>query len=117
METRTISFRVPRSSAAALEQSAARANVSVARAVDWLIQNSISNCELLRQLPDGADICEVKLDARIPIATLESSRRVTAQLGISMSVYIRKLLYHFYITKRLRYLERDGHYTLAYRYD
>jgi hypothetical protein len=117
METRTISFRVPWTAASLLEQSAARANVSVARAVDWLLRNSVSNFQLLRDLADWPDICDVKVDARIPVTTLQSSRSVSAQLGISLSVYIRTLMYHFYITKNLRYVESDGHYTLAYRHD
>lgn len=117
METRVISFRIPGAAVTALEQSAARANVSVARAVDWLVRISFDNFEHLRELGDCPEPCDVKIDARIPMATIESLRSATVQLGISMSVYIRKLVYHFYITKRLRYVESNGRYTLAYRHD
>jgi hypothetical protein len=117
METRTISFRVPRAAATALEQSAAKANVSVARAVDWLVRNSFDNFDPLRQLEDCPEPCNLKVDARIPVATIEPLRSAAVQLGISVSVYIRKLVYHFYITKRLRYVESNGRYTLAFRYD
>jgi len=117
METRVISVRTPRASVTALEESAARANVSVARAVDWLVRNSIDNLEPLRQLGDSPDPCNAKVDARIPVATTELLRSAAAQLGISTSVYIRKLLYHFYISKRLRYVDSNGRYTLAFRYD
>src|SRR5712692_1340184 len=117
METRVISVGVPRAAVTALEQSAARANVSVPRAVDWLVRNSVDNFEPLRELSDCPEPCNVKVDARIPLTTIESLRRSAAQLGISMSVYIRKLVYHFYITKRLRYVESNGRYTLACRYD
>jgi hypothetical protein len=117
METRVISVRIPRVAVTALEQSAARANVSVARAVDWLARNSFDNSELLRELGDCPEPCNVKVDARISVATIESLRGAAVRLGISMSVYIRQLVYHFYITKKVWYVESDGRYTLAFRHD
>ena len=117
METRVISLRLPRTAMTALEQSVAQAKVSVAQGVDWLVRNSLGNFWLLRGLEDCPEYCNAKLDVRVPVTTLEPLRAVAAQLGISISVYVRRLLYHFFITKRVKYESQNGRYTLAYRHD
>ncbi len=117
METRVISLRLPSATAAALKRSASDARLSVAEGLEWLVRNSLTNFVLLRELADCPEGCDSKLDARIPDAVLNSLKSASVQLGISVSVYIRKLLYHFYVTKRLRYVQTDGRYTLAYRHD
>jgi hypothetical protein len=117
MSTRVLSIRLPSASAAALERSATGARSSVAGALDWLLRNSLGNFELLRSLVDCPGCPDAKLDVRIPGTTVDSLRAAAAQLKVSPSVYIRKLLYHFYATKRLKYVQSNGHYTLAYRHD
>lgn len=117
MKTRVISIRLPHSLVTALQQSVAKANVSVAQGVDWLVQNSVANSWMLRGLEDCSEWCTEKLDARVPITTFAQLRTAAAPLGISVSVYIRKLLYHFYVTKQLKYEQSNGRYTLAYRHD
>jgi hypothetical protein len=93
------------------------ARVSIPGALEWLIRNSVSNSELLRDLEDSRDWPDVKVDARIRGATFDSLRGAAAQLQISQSVYIRRLLFHFYITKRVKYVKSEGRYTLAYRHE
>lgn len=115
--TRVISLRLPSAVDAALVRSAVKAGLSVSGGLDWLLLNSFGNCQLLRQLADCPDAWDAKLDARIPITTFEQLKSAAGQLGVSVSVYIRKLLYHFYETKRLRYVQSDGHYTLAGRHE
>jgi hypothetical protein len=100
-----------------LERSAADARISVSSGVDWLLRNSFGNCQLLLPLADCPDALDAKLDVRIPPATFEQLRTASEQMGIPVSVYTRKLLYHFFITKKLRYVKQDGHYTLAGAYD
>jgi hypothetical protein len=117
MPTRVISLRLPAAVEVLLARSAAIAGGSVPDGLDWLLRNSFGNCQLLRQLADSSDVWDSKLDARIPTNTFEQLKSATGQLGISVSVYVRKLLYHFYVTKRLRYVQSDGHYTLAGRHD
>ena len=117
METRVISIRIPHSLATALEQSVVNARASVAQGVDWLVRNSLGNSWMLRGLEDCQEYCDVKVDARIPLSTLEPLKAAAGELRISLSVYVRRLLYHFYITKRLKYDTQNGRYTLAYRHD
>ncbi len=117
MTTRVISLRIPSAVNAALAQSAASAGRSVSDGVDWLLQNSFSNSRLLLPLADCPECLDAKLDVRIPPATFEHLKSASERMGLPVSVYIRKLLYHFYITKSLRYLASNGHYTLAGRHD
>lgn len=115
--TRVISVRLPSAVDTALVRSAAAVDRSPSGGLDWLLRNSFGNCQLLRQLDDCPEAWDAKLDARIQPNTFEQLKFATDQLGIPISVYVRKLLYHFYVTKRLRYVVTDGHYTLAGRHD
>ena len=117
MSTRVISLRLPPSVDAALEQSSANARISVSGGVDWLLRNSFANCHVLLLLADCPDTLDAKLDVRIPTATFEQLRSVSEQMGIPVSVYTRKLLYHFFVTKKLRYVKQEGRYTLAGAHD
>lgn len=111
--TRVTSIRLPSNASSALERATANAGWSVARGLDCLLSYSFDHGELVRQLPDCPDTLDAKLDVRIPSATSERLRTKTGELGIAGSVYIRKLLYHLYVTKQLRYVQSGGRYTLA----
>ena len=117
MNSHVISLRLPPVIAASLQQTATYNRVSIAEALRRLLRNSLGNFEVLRGLPDCPDRCDAKLDVRIPATTVEPLKAATTQLGVSVSAYIRKLLYHFCVTKHLKYIQSDGHYTLAYRHD
>ena len=117
MTSYVVSFRLPSAVYAALVQSVANADMSMSGGLDWLLRNSFGNCQVLPPLTDCPDFLDAKLDIRIPPSTFEQLRSATNLLKISQSVYIRKLLYHFYVTKKLRYVQSNGHYTLAGRHD
>jgi hypothetical protein len=117
MATKIISVRFSASVDAELRTSAVCAHLSVSGALEWLLRNSIGNFELLRGLPDCTEPRPSKVDARIADHSLEQLRLASQRLGISISVYARRLLYHFYVTKRLFYVKSDGRYTLAVRHD
>ncbi|HEY3973469.1 MAG TPA: hypothetical protein VGM18_10720 [Candidatus Sulfotelmatobacter sp.] len=116
MKSRVVSLRVPAAVDAALARSTSDAGLSDSAGLDLLLRNSFDNCQLLFDLADCPDFLNSKLDVRIPLLTFERLQSATEQLKIPASVYIRKLLYHFYITKSLRYVQSDGHYTLAGRH-
>jgi len=117
MTTHVISLRLPSAVEAALERSATDAGMSLSSGVDWLLGNSFSNYQLLITLADCPDALDAKLDVRIPPATFEQLRLASERMGVPVSVYTRKLLYHFFITKKLKYVKQDGRYTLAGRHD
>lgn len=117
MTTHVVSLRLPSTVDSALERSAVDAGMSLSRGVDWLLRNSFGNYQLLLTLADCPDALDAKLDVRIPPATFEQLRSASEQIGIPVSVYTRKLLYHFFVTKELKYVKQDGHYTLAGSHD
>jgi hypothetical protein len=117
MTTHVISLRLPSAVDATLERSATDAGMSLSGGVDWLLRNSFGNCELLSRLDDCPDTLDGKLDVRVPPATFEQLRLISERMGIPVSVYTRKLLYHFFVTKKLKYVQQDGHYTLAGGHD
>lgn len=115
--THVISLRLPSVTDAAFRRSAANAAMSVSAGLDWLLSNSFTNCQLLFGLADCPEALDAKLDVRIPNATFEQLKSTAHQLGMPVSVYIRKLLYHYYTAKTLKYMRSNGHYTLAGCYD
>lgn len=117
MKTGVVSLRLPSAVVADLETIANYNRVSVGVALDWFLETSLSHSEVLRGLQDCQEECDRKLDARIPLTTLGPLKTAATKLGISIAVYIRKLLYHSFITKRLRYLPSNGDYTLAGPHD
>ena len=117
MTTHVISLRLPSAVNTALARSAAQVGLSIPDGLDWLLRYSFANCSLLGPLADCPDFLDAKLDVRIPITTSEQLKSASNQLGIPVSVYIRKLLYHFFITKSVKYVPSNGHYTLAGRHD
>lgn len=117
MTNQVISLRLPTAVDTALDRSAASVGISVSRGLDWLLRNSFGNCQLLLSLADCPDVLDAKLDVRIPISTFEQLKSSSVQMGMPVSVYIRKLLYHFFVTRQLGYTQSNGHYTLAGRHD
>lgn len=113
MATHVISLRLPTAVATMLRRSSADSGRSLPNGLDWMLRNSFDGCQILRQLADCPDVWDSKLDARIPTSTFSQLKLEARRLGVSSSAYIRRLLYHFYITKRLKYVGSDGHYTLA----
>lgn len=117
MTTHVVSLRLPSAVDTALERSATDAGMSLSGGVDWLLRNSFGNYQLLLTLADCPDALDAKLDVRIPSPTFQTLRSASEQIGIPVSVYTRKLLFHFFVTKKLRYVKQDGHYTLAGGHD
>jgi hypothetical protein len=117
MLTRVISLRLSSAANAALVRSSARAGLSVSNGLDCLLQNSFANCQILLLLADCPDQLDAKLDIRLSLGTVEQLKSASGQIRIPVSVYIRKLLYHFYVTKQLRFVASNGRYTLAGRHD
>jgi hypothetical protein len=111
--TRVVSLRLPSDAYGALQRAAVHAGLSVSGGLDVLLCNSFENSQALLSLPDCPEALDIKLDVRIPPTTFEQLKTATDRLSMPVSVYIRKLLYHVYVTKAVRYVQREGHYTLA----
>ena len=113
MTTRVISLRLPSAVYAALQRSAVNAHMTVSGGLDWLLVHSFGNCQVVTSLNDCAEVLDAKLDVRVSATTFEQLKAVIGPLNIPVSVYTRKLLYHFFVTKKLRYVQSNGRYTLA----
>lgn len=117
MKNRVISLRLSRQLDAILKRCALRADLSVSGGLDLLLRHSAHHYEPLLKLKDCPDIWDAKLDVRIPLSTYAPIKAFCERSGIPVSVYIRKLLYHLYVTKCLQLIEENGHYTLACHHD
>jgi hypothetical protein len=113
MTTRVMSIRLPVSVERAVRASAKNARMSVSSAALWLLLNSLTGIEQLRGLSDCSEMLNAKLDIRIPFRTFEQLKLTAQTLGISISVYTRIILYHFYVSKRVSYTRSGDRYTLA----
>lgn len=117
MTTDVISARVPSFVLRLLRTHAENAKASVADAVNWLLLISFGYSQILRGLTDCVGPRNAKLVVRIPTSTSDQLTLSAEQLGLSISAYTRKLLYHVYVTRRLVYVKTDDHHTLALRRD
>jgi hypothetical protein len=113
MSERSMSVRVPEVLVRMVRESAKNARLSVSKTLDWLVRNSLSNTQALDGLADCPEELTSKLDIRIPVQTFEQLRAASQTFRISISVYTRVLLYHFYVTKRVFYVKSGDRYTLA----
>jgi hypothetical protein len=117
MPTRVISLRISVEVDTALRAAAiANPNSDVPTMLWWLLWNSFAGCDLLGRLQDGRGPWNSKLDVRIPRETFDELQTVCDRMGVSISVYARRLLYHVYVTKRLYYERLSGNsYVLRAR--
>lgn len=108
-------IRLPESVYTEFVGQATRANLAYSEAVEFLIRRSGPGMDIVVGLEDTPDPLSKKLGVRIAhgyVATLEALCRLNQ---LPVSVYIRKLLYHFLVTKKIWFVQKDDHYTLAFR--
>jgi len=67
-------------------------------------------------LSDAQEFLDAKLDTRLADELVSRLRDRSERLQVSVSVYIRTILYA-YFTKRLVFVESEGHYTLEENHD
>ena len=73
-------------------------------------------CNHLAAVEDIPELLDAKLDLRSSEELIANLRDESQRLKVSPSVYIRRILCAYY-TKRLVFIERDGHYTLEENHD
>jgi len=115
--TQVISVRLPPSLAPAVAAGAENGQMPISEALDLLLPCSFDGSEIFLSLEDCPGLWTSKVDVRLPVPTVDSLKFVCHQLGIPLSVYVRKLLYHFYLSKKIWVVEKDGHYKLAGGHD
>jgi hypothetical protein len=110
--TKVASIRVPSGLVQAIRRNAARSGMTVSAIAGLILEHSLTgqyNLEAL--LEDIPGFLDAKLDFRCSEELIANLRDESQRLQVSVSVYIRMILCAYY-TKRLVFVERDGHYTL-----
>jgi predicted DNA binding CopG/RHH family protein len=105
------SIRVPSGLERAIRRNAARSGMTVSAIAGLILEHSVSGQCNLAALEDIPEFLDAKLDLRLSEELIANLRDESQRLTVSVSVYIRRILCAYY-TKRLVFVERDGHYTL-----
>ena len=111
--TQVVSVRMPASLAGTARSEAERSEMSLSEFLDLLLRCSFDGGDGIRSLEDIPGAWDSKLDVRLSTGTVESLKSLCMTLRLPPGVYIRKLLYHFCITKRVWVVGEANHYKLA----
>ncbi len=115
--TKVISVRVPGAVRAALFAHAAQLGHSPATVLRLFLSYSLQHVDALASLPNCPDTLDGKLDARIPLELAEKLGSACQAHCLSASRVVRKLLFHFYMTKKVKFIKEEGYYNLAVCHD
>lgn len=110
-------FRLPLSAYTTFIQEAARARMGHSETVGRLLACCGAGAALVLDLEDTQELLSHKLGVRLPLGCLASLEAVCNRKQLPVSVYIRKLIFHFLVKKTISYVKKEGRYTLAYRHD
>jgi hypothetical protein len=109
--TRVVSIRVPVALERAVRANANRSRMQVSQIVHVILEHSLCGQYNFGALPDAQEFLDAKLDVRLACELVSKLRAESQRLQVQVSVYIRTILYAYY-TKRLVFVEKEGHYTL-----
>lgn len=109
--TTVVSIRVPSALERAVRANASRSRMLASQIVRLILEHSLCGQYDFAGLPDSQEVWDAKLDVRLAGELVSKLRVESERLRVSVSVYIRTILYAYY-TKRLAFVEREGHYTL-----
>lgn len=108
--SRVVSVRVPSVLERAVYANANRSKMLTSQIVGLILEHSVSGHYDFSRLTDE-EFLDAKLDVRLADELVTKLHLISKSLRVSVSVYIRTILYAYY-SKRLVFVERNGHYTL-----
>jgi hypothetical protein len=114
--TKVVSIRIPFALEQAIRRNAARSRMTVSSISGVILEHSLCGQYSFSALRDGNEFLDAKLDIRLPNELISKLRAESKRLRVSVSVYVRRILYAYY-TKRLVFTETEGHYTLGENHD
>jgi hypothetical protein len=114
--TGVVSIRVTSDLEQAIYCSAARSGMTVSAVAGFIMEHSLCGEYRFSALQDISEFLDAKLDIRLSNDLIAKLRAESERLGVSVSVYIRKILYAYH-TKRLVFTETAGRYTLGENHD
>lgn len=106
-----VSIRVPSALERAISSNAIRSKMPASQIVSLILEHSLRGHYNFRELSDTQQFLDAKLDVRLADKLALELRAESQRLQVSVSVYIRTILYSYY-SKRLIFVEKEGHYTL-----
>lgn len=114
--TGVVSIRVTSGLEQAIRRNAARSGMTVSAIAGLIMEHAVSGPCGSSALLDINEFLDAKLDIRLSNELIANLRAESTRLGVSVSVYIRRILYAYY-TKRLVFTETEGRYTLGENHD
>ena len=111
-----VSIRITSSLDRAVRANADRSRMSVPVIVCLILQHALCGRFYFSGLRDTDEFLDGKLDVRIADDLILRLRAESERLRVSLSVYIRRILYAYY-AHRLVFIEKDGRYTLEENHD
>jgi len=114
--TRVVSIRVPDVVAREVRIAATNSQTSVSGFVVWILNIALGDGLDVSRFPDAREQLDSKLDFRLSAEMLSRLRLVCKELRISISVYVRTILYGGY-TRQLTLKQEGGRYTLVDNHD
>jgi hypothetical protein len=114
--TRVTSIRLPAALAQELRTIAITRRMSVSALIAWILDLALADGLDLSRLPDAHEPLDGKLDLRLSDEMVRRILPVCTGLRMSVSVYIRTILYGGY-TGQLVIKQAGGRYTLVNNHD
>src|SRR5437016_3679732 len=109
--TVVVSIRVPSALDRAVRTNAHRSRMMASKIVGLILEYSLCGHYNFSRLRDVQEFLGTKLDIRLEDALVSKLRVQADRLQVSVSVYVRTILYSYYL-KRLIFMEKEGDYTL-----
>ncbi len=114
--SKVVSVRMQTGLAGEIERAAAGRNMSKSAFIGWALVLALQDNLDVSAFPDPPEPADYKLDIRIPDETLACLRPVCDRLKMSLSVFIRRLVYAG-CTGRVTLEQAGGRYKLVANYD
>jgi hypothetical protein len=114
--TKVVSIRVPQPLADEVRKTAKNKRTSVSALVAWVLNISLVDGLDLSRIPDAREPLDCKLDLRLSEDLFHQLHPVCEGLRVSISVYVRTILYGGY-TQRLAIKKEGGRYKLVHNHD
>lgn len=111
-----VSIRMPSGLERLIRLNAAHSHMLVSDVPRLILEHALCGQYSFSALQDVPEFLEAKLDIRLSDELISRLRTESQRLRVSVSVYIRTILYAYY-TKRLVFIETGECYTLGENHD
>jgi hypothetical protein len=96
--------------------NATRSEMPVSELISWLFRHVLDDACEISALSDCSEALDAKVDIRLSVDTIARLRPACTRLRLSLSAYMRIVLYGYY-TQKLIFVQEGGRYTLVANHD